>query len=59
MFRNGDYGPYEFADKAIGSKPSFAIEILLNSIESEDGKQFSNWNIPAYIQEGLKWLKEC
>lgn len=49
---------FEFAEKAIGSKPSFAIEILLNSIEDAEKNQFSNWNIPAYIKEGLTWLKE-
>lgn len=44
---------YEIAQKCIDSKPSFAIEILLNSDEN-----YSNWNIPSYIKEGLKWLKK-
>ena len=57
-FREGEYDSYKFAEKAIGSKPSFAIEILLNSIEDGDGNKFSNWNIPTYIKEGLMWLKE-
>ena len=57
-FREGEHDSYEFAEKAIGSKPSFAIEILLNSIEDGDGNKFSNWNIPTYIKEGLIWLRE-
>lgn len=57
-FREGECDSYEFAEKAIGSKPSFAIEILLNSIEDGEGNKFSNWNIPNYIKEGLMWLKE-
>lgn len=36
----------------VKSKPSFAMEILLNSDED-----FSNWHIPAYIKEGLTWLQ--
>ena len=43
---------YQIADKCIDSKPSFAIEILLNSDE-----KYSNWNIPKYIKEGLEWLR--
>lgn len=57
-FKDGDIDVYDFVDKAIGSKPSFAIEILLNSKEDVDGNQFSNWVIPSYLKEGLKWLKE-
>lgn len=37
---------------AVEKKPSFAMEILLNSDE-----HFSNWDIPAYIKEGLIWLQ--
>lgn len=48
---------FEFSEKAVGSKPSLAIEILLNSKEV-DGKDFSNWQIPQYIQEGLEWLRK-
>jgi putative ATP-dependent endonuclease of OLD family len=58
QFKNGVYNPYQFAEMALGKKPPFAIEILLNSVEDEDENQFSNWNIPAYIKEGLTWLKE-
>ncbi|QNR24159.1 AAA family ATPase [Croceimicrobium hydrocarbonivorans] len=57
-FRNDEIDVYEFAEKAIGSKPSFAIEILLNSKTDSTGIEFSNWVIPAYIKEGLTWLRD-
>ena len=44
---------YKIANKCIDSKPSFAIEILLNS-----DNNYSSWNIPSYIKEGLEWLKK-
>lgn len=59
---DGDH--FNFAEKGVGSKPSLAIEILINSgIEDEnsdivDEKHFSNWNTPGYIQEGLIWLRK-
>lgn len=61
--------PGLMADNGIDKKPSFAIEILLNSETTtltktnKGGKEqkftleFSNWNIPKYIYEGLKWIK--
>lgn len=48
---------YEFVTKAINSKPSLAMEILLNSKTDNDGNHFSNWEIPEYIKQGLLWLK--
>lgn len=53
--------PYELANNGVDSKPSFAMEILLNSETDETTEphlEYSNWNTPAYIKEGLKWLKE-
>lgn len=47
----------EFSEKAVGSKPSLAIEILMNS-KSENGRDFVNWDVPRYIKEGLKWLAQ-
>ncbi|HDO7812764.1 TPA: AAA family ATPase, partial [Legionella pneumophila] len=54
----------------VKSKPSFAMEILLSSKDKKitiknnsTGEEttvvdeFSNWKIPKYIEEGLKWLK--
>lgn len=49
--------PLEFAEKAVNSKPSLAIEILLNSEYNGEGLAYSNWKIPSYIEEGLKWLR--
>lgn len=45
---------FKFSEKAVGKKPPLAIEILLNSKD----KEYSNWEIPAYIKEGLLWLKQ-
>ncbi len=56
-FREGEINVYDFSNKAINSKPSFAIEILLNSKE-DDGNRFINWNTPSYLEQGLEWLKE-
>lgn len=49
---------YELAENCVKKKPALAMEILLNSVADGDGKEFSNWKIPAYIKEGLSWLKE-
>lgn len=57
-FSAGEIGAFELAEKGVGSKPSLAIEILLNSSTDENGIEFSNWAIPGYIKEGLLWLKE-
>lgn len=48
--------PFEFAEKAVGSKPSLAIEVLINS-ESIGGNDFANWRVPNYIKDGLEWLR--
>jgi predicted ATP-dependent endonuclease of OLD family len=61
-FRNDKIKVYECAEKSVNSKPTLAMEILLNSNEIEvDGKesvQYSNWKTPQYIKEGLEWLKQ-
>ena len=44
---------FEIANNYIESKASFAMDILLCSDED-----FTNWNIPSYIKEGLEWLKK-
>lgn len=51
------YDSYELAEKCIQSKPSFAMDILLNSI-CDDKSNYSNWEIPKYIKDGLIWLKK-
>ncbi|MBE1556862.1 ATP-dependent nuclease [Sporosarcina limicola] len=61
---------YEMAN-GVGKKPAFAMEILLNSKMNEINmcciktrqertlrQEYSNWEIPKYIKEGLQWLKE-
>ncbi|MCG6348516.1 ATP-dependent nuclease [Vibrio fluvialis] len=62
-YQSGDIDAYEFAEKAVNSKPSLAIEVLLNSKVSssentESEIEFSNWNVPLYIKEGLLWLQQ-
>ncbi len=62
---------YDLATNGVGSKPSFAMEILLYSTEEKIEfkhkdfnknesmtMEFSNWLVPAYIREGLQWLKQ-
>jgi len=56
-YRENEIDEYELATKAVKSKPSLAIEILLNS-KSETESDFNNWKIPKYIHEGLEWLKQ-
>lgn len=51
-FENG-LGAYELAEKCIKKKTHFALDILYHS-----NKELSNWKIPAYIKEGLLWLKK-
>ncbi len=51
-FRGYSKDSYYLAEKCIDKKPSFAMEILLNSLGNED------WKIPSYIREGLLWLRE-
>ncbi|MFT6960543.1 MAG: hypothetical protein ACJAWV_000243 [Flammeovirgaceae bacterium] len=58
QYKDGDIEHFCFSEKAIIKKPSFAMEILMNSETDNKGNQFSNWEIPAYIQEGLNWLKK-
>lgn len=60
---------FDMASKGISKKPSFAIEVLLNSqpiksiATNPAGKprefelEFGNWQIPKYIEEGLSWVK--
>jgi putative ATP-dependent endonuclease of the OLD family len=51
------YDSYTLAEKCIQSKPSFAMDVLLNS-KSTDISNYSNWEIPKYIKDGLLWLKK-
>jgi len=49
---------YYWAEHCVDKKPALAMEILLNSKTDGAGNQFSNWNTPQYIKEGLTWLKQ-
>jgi predicted ATP-dependent endonuclease of OLD family len=53
----GDKSSFELAEFGVNSKPAFAIEILLYS-QTDEGKEFINWQIPAYIKEALLWLRK-
>lgn len=56
-FEDGNKDPYELSESCVKKKPSFAIEILLNSKMDNLEGEYSNWEIPNYIKEGLLWLK--
>ncbi|MDO1500218.1 ATP-dependent endonuclease [Winogradskyella maritima] len=53
LFDDGTNNAYVLADSCIKKKTHFALDILYHSNEN-----FSNWNIPEYIKNGLLWLKE-
>jgi len=57
QYIKGECNVLTFSENAVGSKPSLAIEILMNSVQ-KDKFSFSNWKIPAYIKEGLEWLRK-
>ena len=44
---------YQLAEHCIKKKTHFALDILYHSNDD-----FSNWQIPGYIKEGLLWLKQ-
>lgn len=43
---------YKLADECVIKKTHFALDILFHTDE-----EFTNWEIPLYIKEGLLWLK--
>lgn len=46
-------GSYVLAAQCIKKKTHFAMDIIYQS-----DAEFTNWKIPAYIKEGLLWLKK-
>lgn len=44
---------YDLASECVLKKTYFAMDIIFHT-----DKNFSNWQIPAYIKEGLLWLKK-
>lgn len=53
LFDDGANNAYVLAGSCVKKKTHFALDILYHS-----DMDFSNWNIPAYIKNGLLWLKE-
>lgn len=53
LFDDAINNAYVLADLCIKKKTHFALDILYHS-----NKNFSNWDIPEYIKNGLLWLKE-
>ncbi|BFM41593.1 ATP-dependent endonuclease [Flavobacterium sp. CFS9] len=53
LFYDATKDAYDLGEKCIESKGSFALDILLNSDED-----YSEWKIPAYIKQGLLWLRK-
>ena len=52
LFEDNSKDAYGLAQECIDKKTHFALDILYHSDEN-----FSNWKIPAYIKNGLLWLK--
>lgn len=52
-FDDDEKSPFLLANNCVKKKTHFALDILYHSDE-----ELSNWNIPAYIKNGLLWLKE-
>ena len=52
-FDNVANNAYQLAEHCIKKKTHFALDILYHSNDD-----FSNWQIPGYIKEGLLWLKQ-
>ena len=52
LFEDNSKDVYDLAQECIDKKTHFALDILYHSDEN-----FSNWKIPAYIKNGLLWLK--
>ncbi|MBI3235472.1 MAG: AAA family ATPase [Bacteroidetes bacterium] len=56
-FRSKKIDAFELSEKGVGSKPSLAIEILLNTPEVSEVAAI-DWDVPTYIAEGLEWLRK-
>lgn len=56
-YKEGTATALELSEKGVISKPSLAIEILLNGNAETEGEH-SKWKTPEYIREGLEWLRK-
>lgn len=54
LFSESTVGPYELADSCVNKKTHFALDVIYAETDPD-----SSWNIPAYISEGLRWLREA
>ncbi|WP_395054333.1 AAA family ATPase [Flavobacterium sp.] len=54
FFYDDSFDAYDLALNCIESKGTFAVDILFLSSYND----YNDWQIPAYIKEGLLWLKE-
>jgi len=52
-FDESSNNAYHLAKECVKKKTHFALDILFHSDD-----KLSNWQIPAYIKEGLLWLKQ-
>jgi predicted ATP-dependent endonuclease of OLD family len=52
-FSNPTKDSYDLAEDCINKKTHFALDIVYHSDET-----LSNWSVPAYIKDGLLWLKK-
>jgi len=54
LFYDTTKDAYDLAEACIGSKGSFAIDILFCSKDND----YADWQTPLYISQGLTWLKK-
>ena len=52
LFDSAENDSYKLAEECVRKKTHFALDILFHTNE-----EFTNWEIPLYIKEGLLWLK--
>ncbi|MCK8479764.1 ATP-dependent nuclease [Psychroserpens algicola] len=53
LFDDNDNDSYKLAEECVNKKTHFALDILFHTDEN-----YTNWQIPQYIKEGLLWLKQ-
>lgn len=54
---DGANDAYVLAEDGIESKATFAVEIIYFS-KHDGNKDFTGWNIPKYIKDGLLWIRK-
>ena len=54
-FADASMNAYELADKCVLKKTHFALDVIYH--EGIDGS--GDWEIPSYISEGLRWLRDA